>query len=75
MDTRLEGKRQVEGTNGAAMKKKREWIVTVECTVKKAVYCSDCSEEQARFTPWEFAKDETEIAMTDWTVERVEPND
>lgn len=57
------------------MKKKREWIVMVECTVKKSVCCSGCTEEQARQTPWEFATDEREIAMTDWEVERVEPND
>lgn len=57
------------------MKKKREWIVTVECTIKKSVCCSGCTEEQARETPWEFANQETEIAMTDWEVERVEPND
>ena len=57
------------------MAKKGSWIVTVECVVLKAIVCEDCTEEQARNETWQFAVDETELDMPDWTVQDVEPNE
>ena len=54
---------------------KREWIVTMRCVVRKTVTLKDCTEEQARESPWDFAFCENEIDQIDWTVEKVEAND
>jgi hypothetical protein len=55
--------------------KKQSWIVTMRCTVTKQVVCENCTEEQARNDPWDFASDETEIGQDDWDVTEVKPND
>ena len=51
---------------------KHKFIVTVECLVKKELHVSGCTEEQARNEPWDHCKNEREIHMMDWRVERVE---
>lgn len=55
--------------------KRASWIVTMRCVVTKVVTCDDCTEEEARKNPFEFAADEQETEQRDWEVERVEPNE
>lgn len=54
--------------------KKQSWIVKIEHTVVKEIICDNCTEEQARNTPWEHCIDEREIDSKDWEVLKVEPN-
>ena len=55
--------------------KKGSYIVTIECVVRKEVICENCTAEQARADPWDFAEDEHEIDQMDWNVLSVEPNE
>lgn len=55
--------------------KKRNWIVRMVCKVEKEVYVENCSEEQARTEPFEFATDEVEVDMRDWEVRSVTPTE
>lgn len=48
------------------------YIVTMRCVVTKIVTCENCTEEQARNQPWEYATDEHEADQIDWEVKRVE---
>lgn len=57
------------------MSKTKSWIVTMECVVSKEVICDNCTEEQARKDPFEYASDERETGQVDWKVESVEPNE
>lgn len=50
-----------------------EWIVKVECRVIKQIICSDCTEEQAEESPFDYATDEMEVEQIDWRVLDVEP--
>jgi len=54
---------------------KKNWIVTVECVVKKKLYLEDCTQEQATKEPWDYAVDEEEYEQTDWTFIGCEPNE
>lgn len=57
---------------------KRNWQVTLKATVKKRLYCNDCTEEEARQNPYEHASaylEEVEIECEDYEVLNVEPND
>ncbi len=47
----------------------------MNCQVVKEVYCSDCTEEEARINPWDHADSEREIEQTDFDVTKVEPNE
>lgn len=53
----------------------RNWIVRMKCTVLKDVYVDDCTGEQARTNPFEFASKEQDVDMLDWDVKSVEPNE
>ena len=61
-------------------KKKQEkgsWIVRLKATVTKEVYCNDCTEEEARESPYDFAstyRNEVEIDCEGYEVISVEPN-
>jgi hypothetical protein len=60
-----------------ARKKKevlKDWTVTMRCVVIKEVYCPQCTEEDARNTPWDMAQDETETSQEDWQVVSVKEN-
>lgn len=59
----------IERTN--AVKKdtvKQQWLVRMRCVVTKEVTCEDCTEEEARTSPWDHATDELEIDQVDWEV-------
>lgn len=58
-----------------AKKKKGNWIVRMKCEVTKDVLVSNCTEDEARKTPWEFATEEIEVEQCDWKVTDVTPND
>jgi hypothetical protein len=51
---------------------KGNWLVTMECVVKKLVYCSDCTRAEAEDSPWEFSTNELELEMSDWEIIKVE---
>jgi hypothetical protein len=53
---------------------KQNWIVRMKCIVLKDVYVENCTEDQARSSPFEFASEEQEVDMSDWEVKSVEPN-
>lgn len=53
---------------------KQNWIVRVKCVVHKDVFVDNCTEDQARSSPWEFSSGELEVDMSDWDVKSVEPN-
>lgn len=55
--------------------KKGSWIVRCKCQIIKDVFVENCTEEQARREPFEFATDEREIDMRDWEVQSVKTND
>jgi hypothetical protein len=55
--------------------KKGNWIVKMKCEVYKDVFCDNCTEDDARYNPWEFATSEIETDQIDWHVERVEHNE
>jgi len=57
------------------MSKTKRWIVRVECIVNKEVICDNCTEDQARNNPFEFASNERELGVVGWNVDSVEPNE
>jgi len=55
------------------MSGKNEWLVTMECVVRKLVTVDgEASEEEVRADPWDLAIDEMEIDQVDWKVIKVE---
>ena len=54
--------------------KKGSWIVRITATVTKEIVCHNCTEEQARATPYEFCESEDEIDQSDYTVTSVKEN-
>ena len=57
-----------------AKAKKGSWVVQMKCTVTKTVVCEDCTEEDARTDPFEYAIDEQETSQIDYEVTSVEEN-
>jgi hypothetical protein len=57
------------------MGKRKSWIVTINCEVKKSIVCDNCTEEDAFNDPFFYSVEETEIDMINWEVIKVEPND
>lgn len=53
---------------------KGSWIVTLEVTVRREIICDDCTEDEARALPYEFAVDEQDKEQIDWKFIRIEPN-
>ncbi len=53
---------------------KKDWIVKMECVVRKTVVVENCTEEQARTNPWDYAEDEYESETVDWQVISIEEN-
>lgn len=53
----------------------KSWIVTMKCVVRKEVICDDCTEDDARNNPWDFAGNEMETDQEDWEVLSVKPNE
>lgn len=56
---------------------KGSWIVRMRRTITSEIVCDNCTEEQARSSPYTFAdahQDETEIDCHDFDVLSVEPN-
>lgn len=51
-----------------------EYIVRMRCIVVKDVCVSNCTKEEARSNPWDFANDETEVEQLDWDVIDVTEN-
>ena len=54
--------------------KKSSWIVTAVCEVKKEIVCSNCTEEEAKEYPFQFAESERDLDVTNWDVSKVEEN-
>jgi hypothetical protein len=54
---------------------RRNWTVTVECKVQKSVDVENCTEEEARANPWDFAVNEVETDQIDWHVTNVKEAD
>jgi hypothetical protein len=52
----------------------KDWTVKMRCVVIKEVYCPNCTEDDARNSPWDMAQDENEIEQTDWEVLDVKEN-
>jgi len=50
----------------------KQYEVTMICKVRKVVTCEDCTEEQARSDPFNFASHEEEIEQMDWEVTDVD---
>ena len=46
----------------------KQYYVNMRVTVSKIVTCENCTEEQARNQPFEFAVDELETDQIDWEV-------
>jgi hypothetical protein len=44
------------------------FTVRMRCVVEKEVECHECTEEEARQIPWDFAQDEREVQQMDWEV-------
>lgn len=44
------------------------WIVTMECKIRKEVTCESCTVDEAWSNPWDYATDEREIEQLGWTV-------
>ena len=56
-----------------AKKQKRDhWKVTMRCEVTRIVSCEDCTEEEARENPWDYATDEQDVDLINWEVRKVE---
>lgn len=55
----------------AKKKPKASWEVAMTCTVMKIVICENCTEQQARESPFEHAVDELETGQIDWEVDSV----
>ncbi len=53
---------------------KGSWIVRMQCVVTKDVYCENCTEEQARSNPFDYASDEREVDQIDWEIRSVQEN-
>lgn len=53
----------------------RQWIVRVQATVTKDVYCEDCTEKQATRDPFNYATEIQELEQIDWKVVDVMHND
>ena len=49
-----------------------KWTVMMRCEIEKAVTCENCTEEQARFNPFDHAVDEQETQQHSWKVLSVE---
>lgn len=54
---------------------KGNWVVNVTCIIVKEVICEECTEDDARLNPFDFAVDEREVYQVDWSVNSVQPND
>ncbi len=57
-----------------SVEEKKSWIVMMQCVVEKEVICDNCTKEEAKEQPWDFAVDEREVDQVDWKVTSVEPN-
>ena len=57
------------------MSNRGTWIVNMTCLVTKEVICEDCTEDEARESPFDFAVEEKEIETVSWEVNNVEPNE
>lgn len=55
--------------------KSGNWIVKMRCSVEKEVVLANCTEEEARTNPWDYAVEERELGQNDWEVTSVEPNE
>lgn len=53
----------------------RNWIVRVKCEVTKEVICFDCTQEQAKKNPFQYAEEERETGQQNWKVTSIEPNE
>lgn len=53
---------------------KSNWIVKVECVVRKDIFCNDCTEEEAKNNPYGHYDSEVETDFIDYEVIRVEEN-
>lgn len=51
------------------------WIVRMRRTVLTDVVCEDCTKDEARDNPFDYASDELEIDQEDYEVLSVKPND
>ncbi len=54
---------------------KGTFTVRMERTVVTLVTCTDCTEDEARDNPWDYATDEQDIDQVDWRVLRVDRED
>lgn len=54
---------------------RKEWIVTVKCTVIKEVVTRECTREEAAENPWSGCLQERELSQPDWEIQSIEPNE
>ena len=55
--------------------KNGNWVVKIESTHHKQLVVENCTEDQARSCPWEYAVDETYLGMVDWEILSVKPKE
>jgi hypothetical protein len=48
-----------------------QYEVKIRCVITKIVTCEDCTEEQARDNPWNYATDEHDADVNDWEVKSI----
>ncbi len=53
---------------------KVNWVVRIRATVLKDVYCTGCTEAEAREQPYEHVEDEEEVDQEDFEVLSVKPD-
>jgi len=52
------------------------WVVRVRCTVDRDVVVENCTEEEARKSPWDCSvAEENDVELRDFDVIDVSPND
>ena len=68
-------KGQTDHNNKGEFMVRGTWIVNMTCLVTKEVICEDCTEDEARESPFDFVVEEKEIETVSWEVNNVEPNE
>lgn len=49
------------------------WVVIAECVVRKRIDVRNCTRQQAKEEPWDYAHDETELEQISCEVTKVIP--
>lgn len=51
--------------------KKQNFVVRMRCVVYKDVFLENCTEEEAKTNPWDYAVDELETDQIDWQIHNI----